>query len=345
MAVNNKNVLVTGSEGYIGSVLMPMLLEAGWHATGLDCCYYAHGNLDGSYSENWPVVRKDIRDLTPADFENFDAVVHLAALSNDPLGKLDETLTMEVNFLASEHLAQAAKSAGAKRFVYASSCSLYGAADRILTEDDPANPQTAYGRSKIMTENALTGLADTHFCPVFLRNATAFGLSPRMRFDIVVNSLTGYAHTTNNIRILGDGTPWRPLVHVRDICRGILLALQARDAEVCAQAFNIGDSSENFQIRSIAEHVQHYYPACSISIAQANANDTRNYMVSFEKAQRILGFHSTWSLDRGIDELRRAFISCGLTYATFQSPTYTRLLQIEEWKAQGKLDSALRWSC
>jgi nucleoside-diphosphate-sugar epimerase len=338
-----KKVVVTGGEGYIGSILMPMLAAEGFEAVSLDSCFYAQGNLGRSSNLTHTVISKDVRDLTPDDFRNNDAVVHLAALSNDPLGKLDEALTLDINFNATRHAAEAAKSAGVKRFVFASSCSLYGAADHVLTEQDAANPQTAYGRSKILAEEALSALAGPDFSPVFLRNATAFGFSPRMRFDIVVNSLTGFAHTAGKIRILGDGTPWRPLVHVVDICRAIVMALRAPREAVQAEAFNIGDSEENYQIRQIAEHVQKHYPACAIEIAQANAGDTRNYMVSFDKARDILGFRAEWSLEAGIAELSAAYTACRLDTALFTAPSYTRLAQIEEWLAQGRLGPDLRW--
>ena len=338
-----KKVLVTGGEGYIGSVLLPMLAMEGYVATSLDSCFYAHGNLCKKASLAHAVVRKDVRDLTPDDLHGHDAVVHLAALSNDPLGKLDEALTLDINYRATKHIAEQAKAAGAKRFVFASSCSLYGAADHVLTEHDTANPQTAYGHSKILAEQTLSELAGPEFCPVFLRNATAFGFSPRMRFDIVVNSLTGFAHTTGKIRILGDGTPWRPLVHVMDICRAIIMALRAPRGAVQAEAFNIGDSEENYQIRQIAERVQKHYPACAIEIAQANAGDTRNYMVSFDKARDVLGFRAEWSLEAGIAELKAAYTACGLDTALFTVPPYTRLAQIEEWLAQGRLGPDLRW--
>lgn len=339
-----QHILVTGSEGYIGTVLLPMLQAEGYTVTGMDTAYFAHGNLDRSPPPVHRLIRTDIRNVVAKDLEGIDAIVHLAGLSNDPLGKLDESLTLEINYHASERLAVLAKDAGIRRFVFASSCSLYGAADKVLTEDDPANPQTAYGKSKILTEDALRAMATSDFCPVFLRNATAFGFSPRMRFDIVVNSLTGFAHTTGRIQILGDGTPWRPLVHVRDICQAVILALSAPENSVRAQAFNIGSDRENYQIRSIADHVQKHYPDCEVSIAQTNANDTRNYMVSFEKAGQILGFGAQWTLAAGIAELKQAYTACSLDQDLFDAPVYTRLKQIEAWLASGHLDNELRWT-
>lgn len=340
----SQHILVTGSEGYIGTVLVPLLQAQGYAVTGLDAAYYAHGNLDRSPAPTHPLIRADIRDVSAQQLHGIDAIVHLAGLSNDPLGMLDESLTLDINHHASERLAVLAQGAGIRRFVFASSCSLYGAADKLLTEDDPANPQTAYGKSKILTEDALRTMAGPNFCPVFLRNATAFGFSPRMRFDIVVNSLTAYAHTLSRIQILGDGTPWRPLVHVRDICQAILLALAAPADSVRAQAFNIGSDRENYQIRSIAEHVQQQYPNCEIAIAQDKANDTRNYMVSFDKAQQVLGFQAQWTLNAGIAELKEAYGTCRLDQALFEAPVYTRLKQIEAWLASGHLDSQLRWT-
>lgn len=337
-------VLVTGSEGYIGTVLMPMLFDAGYAAEGLDACYYASGNLTGSKLQNYRLVCKDVRDVEAEDLGVYDAIVHLAALSNDPLGKLDESLTLDVNYKATVRLAELARKVGVKRFVFASSCSLYGQRDKAVTEEDPANPQTAYGRSKILAETELRRLASHDFSPVYMRNATAFGLSPRMRFDIVVNSLTGFAHTTGKIQILGDGTPWRPLVHVKDICAACVRALEADRELMHNQAFNVGSTSENYQIRTIAEYAREAYPACEISIAQKNAGDTRNYTVSFKKCEDRLDLRMKWSLRDGIGELKQAYERSDLDYATFDGPLYTRLKMIEKLLGEGRLDESLRWS-
>ncbi len=337
-----KKILVTGSEGYIGSVLMPMLNREGYEITGLDSCYYSEGNLTNEILLSYKIIRKDIRDTTAADFAGFDTVIHLAALSNDPLGKLNEELTFEINYKASVEIARYAKEAGVKRFIFSSSCSLYGASDKILTESDNANPQTAYGKSKILAENEIVKLAGNEFSPVFLRNATAFGISPRMRFDIVVNSLTGFAKTEKVVKILGDGTPWRPLVHVNDICKAIILSLKAPKSAIHNQAFNIGSSNENYQIKTIAEKIKVFYSDCKIEIVKKNAGDTRNYIVSFEKAEKLLGFKPDYTLSYGIKELKNSYEKINLTKEVFDCRLYTRLKQIEYLINEGDLDIDLR---
>lgn len=338
-----QRVLVTGSEGYIGSVLMPMLLAEGFDAAGLDTCFYAEGNLTRARPPAYPLLRKDVRDATSADLVGFDAVIHLAALSNDPLGCLDERLTFAINHEASVRLAETAREAGVRRFVFASSCSLYGFADKVLTEEDGANPQTAYGRSKVLAEEGIARLATDGFSPTFLRNATAFGISPRMRFDLVVNSLTGYAHTEGTIRILGDGKPWRPLVHLCDISAACIAVLRQPREVIHGQAFNVGDDRENYQIRTIAERIRRFYPGCEVSIAQQDAGDSRNYQVGFGKLQERLGFRTTVRLDDGLEEIRRAYAEVPLTGELFQDRRYTRLKQIQHLLGQGRLDADLRW--
>ncbi|MFC1735405.1 NAD-dependent epimerase/dehydratase family protein [Candidatus Hydrogenedentota bacterium] len=336
-------ILVTGSEGYIGSVLVPMLLERGYDVTGLDTCFYSEGNLTGASPLSYDLIKKDVRDVEQDDLKNFDAIIHLAALSNDPLGKLSDSLTMDINFHASVRLAELAKRAGVERFIFASSCSLYGQSDHVLTEEDLSNPQTAYGKSKIMAEQGLSGLADDAFSPIFMRNATAFGISPRMRFDIVVNNLTGYAKTTGRIQILGDGTPWRPLVHVRDISSACIQVLKAGRSQIHNQAFNIGDSAENFQIKTIAEKISEEFRDCAVTIAQENAGDTRNYIVSFDKVKQHLGFQIEMPLVRGIRGIKQVYDKIELDRNMFDDRLYTRLKQIEWLLEQNKLNSELRW--
>jgi nucleoside-diphosphate-sugar epimerase len=337
-----KKVLVTGSEGYIGSVLMPMLIKEDFKVTGLDRCFYSEGNLTNEILPEYRIVRKDIRDISPDDLEGFDSVVHLAALSNDPLGKLNEELTFQINYKASVKLARIAKSAGVKRFIFSSSCSLYGANNKILSENDKANPQTAYGKSKILAEEEIAELADINFSPVYLRNATAFGISPRMRFDIVVNNLIGYAKTEKVIRIFGDGSPWRPLVHVKDICKAIIFSLKAPKDVVHDQSFNIGSSNQNFQIKSIAEKIKTFYKECKIEIMKKDAGDTRNYIVSFDKAEKLLRFTPDYSLNRGIEEMKNSFEKINLTKELFDNRLYTRLKQIEYLINEGELNADLR---
>jgi nucleoside-diphosphate-sugar epimerase len=341
--VMKQRVLVTGSEGYIGSVLMPMLLAEGFEVAGLDVCYYADGNLTRATLPSYPVMRQDVRDVVSKDLEGFDAVIHLAALSNDPLGFLDENLTFDINYRGSVRLAEAAREAGVKRFVFASSCSLYGFADKVLTEEDEANPQTAYGKSKVMAEQTISQLATASFSPTFMRNATAYGISPRMRFDLVVNNLAGYAQTEGEIKILGDGTPWRPLVHIRDISAACIAVLQQPQAVVHNQAFNVGNDQENFQIKTIAEHIKKYYTRCEVSIAQKDAGDTRNYRVGFAKLKDRLGFEVAVRLDDGISEIHSAYTAIPLTSGIFADPLYTRLRQIQRLLREDRINSALRW--
>ncbi|MBI9072774.1 MAG: SDR family oxidoreductase [Melioribacteraceae bacterium] len=341
--IDIRKILVTGSEGYIGSVLMPLLVEKGYEITGLDTCFYSAGNFDKKLNVNYNLLKKDIRDISEDTLENFDAVIHLAALSNDPLGMLDEKLTFDINYTASLELAKMARKVGVKRFVFSSSCSLYGYSNNVLTEKDIPNPQTAYGKSKIMAEREISKLADDHFSPVFLRNATAFGISPRMRFDLVVNSLTGFAKTKNEIRILGDGTPWRPLVHVNDISNAIITVLRASKSVIHNQAFNVGSNKENYQIKTIAECVKKQYSNCEVRIMQKMASDTRNYSVSFNKLNSELGFNSEISLEEGIAINASCYEKIMLNKAIFESSLYTRLKQIELLIDQKKIDKKLRW--
>jgi nucleoside-diphosphate-sugar epimerase len=338
-----KKVLVTGSEGYIGSVLMPMLMDYGYEVTGLDTCYFYDGNLNHNLVEDYPLLIKDIRDIDYNDLKDYDAVIHLAALSNDPLGKLNSALTYEINYEATINLAELAKINGVRRFIFSSSCSLYGASNEILTEENRPNPQTAYGKSKIMAEEGISALADERFCPVYLRNATAYGISPRMRFDLVVNSLAGYAKTCNEIKILGDGTPWRPLVHVRDIAATMIKVLKAPVNLVQNQAFNVGNSNENYQIKSIAAKVQEKYRNCEIAISHKNAGDTRNYNVSFDKLNNVLLHKTKITLEEGIEEIASCYDEINLDMEVFNSRLYTRLQQIEYLILNDHINNELKW--
>lgn len=340
-----KKILVTGSEGYIGSVLVPMLIENGYNVVGLDACYFSEGNLNNFKFPKYKLIKKDTRDIQKGDLqgEGYFAVVHLAALSNDPLGMLDEQLTFDINYIASVKLAEIARNVGVRRFVFASSCSLYGqGGEHALTEESQSNPQTAYGKSKVYAEQKISKLVDENFSPVFMRNATACGFSPRMRFDIVVNSLTGYAKVDKQIKILGDGKPWRPLVHVKDICRSIVAVLGVKKELIHNQAFNIGDNRENYQIKTIAQKVKKYYPDCEISIAKKDAGDTRDYNVSFDKLNDVLGFKSLWSLEKGIEELKNEYANVNLDKVKFDERFYTRLKQINYLIDNNIVDETLR---
>lgn len=343
----SKKILVTGSEGYIGSIMMPMLKEAGFIPTGLDLNYYSEGNLNHKATNDYEFIKKDIRDVTLDDLKgkNYFAIVHLAALSNDPLGMLDENLTYEINFHGSVNLAKLAKLAQIPRFVFASSCSLYGQGNqKALTETSPCNPQTPYGRSKILAEQEIAKLANENFSPTFMRNATAFGFSPRMRFDLVVNSLCAFAKVDKEIKILGDGKPWRPLVHIRDISAAVITTLKAPQEKIHNQAFNVGDGSENYQIISIAENVQSKFSDCKIVICQDNAGDTRDYNVSFEKINDVLRFKSLWSLKKGINELYDEYNSAQLNKEIFEHRYYTRLKQLNFLMDNHIITKELRYS-
>jgi nucleoside-diphosphate-sugar epimerase len=293
----------------------------------------------------YKLIRKDLRHIEPGDLAGMDAVIHLAALSNDPLGKIDESLTYDINYRATIRLAEIARENDISRFIFASSCSLYGdGRGAMLDETSISNPQTAYGKSKIQAENELSKLANDTFSPTFLRNATAFGISPRMRFDIVVNNLAGYAKTTSKIQILGDGKPWRPLVHIHDICSAAIRVLGSDRGLIHNQAFNVGSEKENYQIRTIAEIVKkYYYSDCEITIAQKNSGDTRDYKVSFEKIFKLLGFSSRYALSRGVIEIGETYEQVNLDDDIFHSDMYTRLKQINHLMDINRIDEKLHW--
>tara|TARA_Y100000310_G_scaffold271331_1_gene285766 strand:- start:644 stop:1681 length:1038 start_codon:yes stop_codon:yes gene_type:complete len=341
-----KKILVTGSEGYIGTVLISILIENGFKVVGFDNCYFADGNLNNSKLPKYHRIKKDIRDICLNDLKdnNFFAIVHLAALCNDSLGMINEDLTYEINYTASVKLAELAKLAGIKRFVFASSCSLYGQGGlQPLDENSSSNPQTPYGKSKILAEKEISNLSSDKFSPVFMRNATAFGFSPRMRFDIVVNNLSGYAKVDNEIKILGDGKPWRPLVHVIDICRAIVTVLKANRQIIHNQAFNVGDDNENYQIKSIGDKVHNFYPESTITVSKKNCGDKRDYNVSFNKINLDLQFSVLWSLNMGIVELKECYDSIPLTKKIFFSKKYTRLKKLIYLIENKYIDDNMRW--
>jgi nucleoside-diphosphate-sugar epimerase len=340
-------VLLTGHNGYIGSVMVPVLQAAGHAVVGLDTFFFEDCSLGAEDSEPVPVLRKDIRDIKVSDLEGFDAIAHLAALCNDPLGDLHPEWTHEINHQASVQLASMARDAGVKRFLYASSCSMYGAAggDAVLSEEAPLRPLTAYAISKVRTEEDVSKIATESFSPVFMRNATAYGLSPRLRADVVLNNLVCWAHTTGRIRILSDGTPWRPIVHVQDISRAFAAVLAAPRASIHNQAFNVGANGENYQVREIAEIVRATVPGCTIEYAAGAGPDPRSYRVDFGKLSRTFpDFKPQWNASFGAKDLYAALLEAHVTLDDFLGRKYIRLAQIKHLLGLGCLDDALRWA-
>ncbi len=338
-------VLVTGTDGYIGSVLAPYLAERGHHVTGLDTGYYRAGLLFHDRKDAPPTLRRDIREVTPEDLAGFDAVVHLAELSNDPLGAHNRENTFDINHRGSMRVADAAKRAGVGRFVYASSCSVYGVgSDDFKTEESAPNPQTAYAECKVLCEQGLAAMTEESFVTTCLRNATAFGASPRMRFDIVLNNLAGLARTTGEITMTSDGSPWRPLVHVLDICRAVELTLAAPAERVRGQIFNVGDDEQNYRVREIAEIVAATFPDTRIAFGQAGA-DNRSYRVSFAKIREHLpDYRCRWTAERGARQLRDLFEAIQMGPATFAASPFTRLNELMVLLKTGQIDPQFRWT-
>lgn len=337
------NVLVTGSLGYIGSVMMPMLRSAGFDVAGLDAGFYAEPD-----HPEWKVTtKKDIRDVTEDDLRGFDAIVHLAAISNDPMGELNPSLTDEINARATVRLAEKAKAAGVKRFIFSSSCSMYGTTGgEKATEESQVQPLTAYAKSKVDAEQGLGKLADKNFSPVFLRNGTAYGHSPALRFDLVLNNLVGSALTTGRITILSDGTPWRPLVHVEDISHAAIAALQAPQDAIHNEAFNIGRPNGNYQVRTVAEAVHDVLPGCEITFGSDKPDpDKRDYLVTFDKVMAALpSFQPKWELKDAAQKIVDHFQDNPLKEEDFRGPRYIRLKRLKKLLEEKRLNDQLYWT-
>ncbi|MCZ2202303.1 SDR family oxidoreductase [Cylindrospermopsis raciborskii] len=338
-------ILVTGTEGYLGSLLPPLLIAKGHKVIGVDTGFYKVGWLYNGTEITVKTLNKDIRDINPEDLEGVDAIVHKAELSNDPTGQLAPHITYDINHLGSVRLANLAKTMGVRRFVYMSSCSVYGiATDGDVTEESPVNPQTAYAECKTLVERDIKLLADDDFSPTFMRNATAFGASPRMRFDIVLNNLAGLAWTTKEIKMISDGTPWRPLVHALDICKAIVCVLEAPRDIIHNQVFNVGDTQNNYRVREIAQIIAATFPDCKLTFGN-NGADNRSYRVSFEKINTILpGFKCDWNAERGAQQLLNLFQQIDMTEDTFLFRGFTRLKQLEYLIRTQQLDQNFFWN-
>lgn len=339
-------VLVTGHKGYIGTVMVPMLMGAGHEVLGIDSDLYRASTYGPAPKAPDRELIKDVRDIEASDLEGIEAVVHLAALSNDMLGDLNQEWTWAINYRASVRLAELARECGAGRFVFASSCSMYGASggDAPLDETAEFHPVTAYAQSKVLVEQEVSAMASDTFSPVFMRNATAYGLSPRIRFDVVINNLTAWAYTTGQVRMKSDGSPWRPVVHIADISRAVLAVLSAPRDAIHNKAFNIGADSENYRIRDLAGMVRDVVPGCELGFAEGAGPDLRDYRVTFQRFAQAFPAHvPQWTAHDGVLELYQGYKRIGLDRDDYEGPRYKRIAQLQERLASGDLDENLRW--
>jgi nucleoside-diphosphate-sugar epimerase len=338
------NILVTGTEGYLGCLLAGVLMRDGHEVLGVDTGYYKSGWLYQGLDVSPKTLQKDLRHITVEDLAGVDAIVHMAELSNDPVGQLAPNITFDVNHKGSVRLANLARQAGVRRFVYMSSCSVYGVAtEPIVSETSSINPQTAYAECKVLVERDLQAMASESFVPTFMRNATAFGASPRQRFDLVLNNLMGLAWTTKRIAMTSDGTPWRPLVHALDISRAIVSVLNAPEDVVRGEVFNVGSNEQNYQVKEVAEIVAETVPGCELSFG--DGQDNRSYRVNFDKIHtKLPGFRCEWDARRGARQLAEVFTKIGFDAEMFNTRGFTRLKQIEHLIATGQLDADFFWS-
>jgi nucleoside-diphosphate-sugar epimerase len=339
-------VLVTGHNGYVGTVMMPMLVDAGYDVVGLDSNFYESSTFsEESKKHDFPELRKDIRDIEASDLKGFDAIIHLAGLSNDPLSDINPDLTFEINHKASVRMAELAKKVGVERFIFSSTCSNYGAGGQDwLDENSALNPITPYGTSKVLVEQEVSKLADTHFSPTFLRSGTAYGVSPRLRFDIVLNNLVAWAFTTGQVFLKSDGSAWRPVVHVQDMSLAFLSALNAPRDVVHNEAFNVGRTEENYRIRELGEIVAETVPGSRIEYSQGAEPDKRNYRVLCNKiAWTLPDFKPRWTAREGAKELYEAYKKIGVLMEEFEGPRYRRLDHIKLLMSTDRLDETLRW--
>ncbi len=337
-------VLVTGHRGFIGTVMVPILLKEGFDVTGLDTDLYRFCTY-GDEPVAIPSIDKDVRDVEKDDLKGFDAIVHLAALSNDPLGNINADLTYDINHKASVRIAEMAREVGVKRFLFASSCSMYGkAGEDVLDESADFNPVTPYAKSKVYVERDVAPMASDSFSPVFLRNATAYGVSPRIRFDLVINNLVAWAYTTGKILLKSDGTPWRPLVHIEDITQAVVCALKAEREVIHNLAVNVGSNSQNYQMRDLANFVKEVVPNCEIEYADGAGPDTRCYRVNFDKIHSVFpNFKTKWTAKMGVEQCYESYRKFGLNKDDYEGIKYKRIAHIMNLIEEGKLDTNLHW--